>query len=100
MDISETLANQFTTTKIIGWLASFFFAICGIPQAVDCWKRGNADGLSAWFLTSWSLGEVLMTIYVILQHGLDGPLLVNYAGNILALIVIVRYKILPRRQLE
>jgi uncharacterized protein with PQ loop repeat len=79
----------------LGWIAGIFFAICGIPQAIDCWKKGHAKGLSDGFLACWFLGEVLMTMYVLLKHGFDGPLLFNYAGNLLSLLVILKYRFIP-----
>jgi uncharacterized protein with PQ loop repeat len=80
----------------IGWLGAIFFAICGIPQAYQSWKQGSSRELSGLFLFTWTMGELLMTLYVVLKHGFDGPLLFNYIGNLLALVVIIYYKVYPR----
>ena len=65
--------------EIIGWTGSILFAICGIPQALDSFKRGNSEGLTWAFLLMWFFGEVLTLIYVIPK--LDWPLLFNYSCN-------------------
>lgn len=87
---------ELTFIKIIGWLAGFFFAICGVPQAVKSFKDGHSEGLSNLFLFCWTAGEVLMIIYVIALHGFDGPLLFNYVGNLVVLAFIIWYKFFPR----
>ncbi|MBT3235384.1 MAG: PQ-loop repeat-containing protein [Bdellovibrionales bacterium] len=87
---------QLLFIESIGWLGAIFFAVCGIPQAYQSWKLGSSRELSALFLWAWTMGELLMTLYVILKHGFDGPLLLNYVGNLIALVVIIYYKIYPR----
>ena len=80
--------------SIIGWIGAICFAICAIPQAVTCYKNGHSDGISYGFLLLWLTGEVCTIIYIIPK--MDVPLLVNYIGNLLCLLVILKYKILPR----
>ena len=77
----------------IGWIGSILFAICGIPQAYQCWKQKHADGLSWPFLLAWFFGEVLTLIYIFLKPKLDIPLVFNYVFNLSALLIIFRYKI-------
>ena len=81
--------------EFIGWSSSVLFAICAIPQAYHCWKSGKAEGMSLFFLWTWLIGEILGTIYVIYLGNL--PLIFNYLANLLALMVIVRYKHFPRK---
>jgi uncharacterized protein with PQ loop repeat len=85
--------------KIIGWLGSFFFSICAMPQAYECWVNGNANGLSSMFLASWTLGEILTMAYVIHEQSRTGanmwPLLANYTFNLLGLFVIIYFKVFP-----
>lgn len=76
---------------IIGWIGSACFAICAIPQALKSYRDGHSDGISWAFLSLWLTGELCMIIYI-LPTG-DGPLLVNYFGNLACLLVILRYKL-------
>jgi len=81
-------------TDIIGWLGSFCFAVCGIPQAIKTWKLGSADEISWLFLLLWLTGELSMIVYVWPKQ--DYPLLFNYLGNLACLLVILRFKLIPR----
>lgn len=82
--------------ELIGWVAGLLFAFCGLPQAIQCYKQGHAKGVSSLFIWMWTVGEVLMQVYVYSKHGLDLPLLVNYWINTLFCIVIIRYKYFER----
>lgn len=79
----------------IGWLGSVLFAICGIPQAWQCYRQGHSDGLGWSFLLLWFFGEVFTVIYVLPKF--DWPLLFNYGVNMACLLVILRYKFRPRK---
>ena len=81
---------------MIGYIAAFAFAICAVPQAMLSYRYGHSKGVSGLTLILWSVGEVLMTIYVYFKHGLDIPLLSNYLFNMLSLVVIIYYKVKPR----
>lgn len=75
----------------LGWIGSFLFAVCAIPQAYKSYKDGHSDGLGWGFLLMWFFGEVLCLIYA---TGLGAwPLVGNYVFNFLALLVILYYKI-------
>ena len=76
----------------IGWIASFLFSICAIPQAWQCYRAKSATGISKTFMAAWLLGELLMQLYVFMKHGWDLPLLLNYWFNTAACIVIVYYQ--------
>lgn len=82
--------------SFIGWLGSAMLAACGIPQAVLCWRQGSAAALSWGFLGMWLGGEVLTFVYVLSFQAPSYPLICNYSVNILALLVIFRFKIWPR----
>jgi len=82
--------------EVIGYVGAIFFAICPIPQAYKTYTLGHAHDLSAMFLWSWFLGEILMTIYILNTVGFDGPLMINYIINLISVLVILRYKVLPR----
>ena len=83
--------------EIIGWTASILFSICGLPQAYQSVKSGNSHGISSMFLYLWLAGEILMQVYVIYKHSLDMPLLVNYWINTFFVLIILYYKIRPRK---
>lgn len=80
--------------EIIGWIGSILFAVCGLPQAIECYKAGHSRGLSWAFLLCWFGGEVFTIIYIFPKA--DYPLLFNYALNMVFLSVMLYYKIKPR----
>lgn len=80
-----------TLLDLLGWLGSFFLAICAIPQAWHSYKTKSSTGISWWLLGLWGVGEILTLIYVLPR--LDWPLLFNYSCNLLSLGVIVYYRV-------
>ena len=78
----------------IGWFGSLMFAICGLPQAIQCARDGHANGLNWFFLIAWLLGEICTIIYV-WPTG-DYILLSNYCVNLVFLAIMLRYKIYSR----
>lgn len=85
------------TLETIGWLGALFFAICGAPQAYTSYKNKNSDGISSLFITLWLLGEIFTLIYVSLQPEIRWPLIANYTGNLIVVLIIVYYKLFPVR---
>lgn len=79
---------------IVGWVGSFLFAICAIPQAWASYRQGHSNGMTHSLLWLWAGGEVLTLMYVL--HRQEWPLILNYVCNLLALIVIVWFKYRPR----
>lgn len=80
--------------EIVGWIGSFLFAICGLPQAMQSVKDGHSRGMNWGFITAWLGGEILTIAYVLPK--MDLPLLANYISNLIFLLVILRYKIWER----
>ena len=78
--------------EILGWIAGFTFAFCGAPQAYKSFKEGHSRGVSLGLIYMWLSGEILMQLYVLLKHGWDMPLLVNYWINTVFVIIIAKYK--------
>jgi len=75
-----------------GWIGSFLFSVCAIPQSWKCYKDKNAHGISWTFLALWFFGEILTFIYVLFTiHSL--PLLLNYVISMLGLLCIIYFKI-------
>lgn len=80
---------------IIGWLGAMLFALCGLPQAIQSYKQKHSEGLAWGFLMMWLCGEILTFFYVLPK--MDYPLLANYAVNFVFLIVIIWFKLFPRK---
>lgn len=76
----------------IGWLGGLLFAFCGLPQAIQCYRQGHSRGTNSLFIWMWFAGEILMQIYVLVKHGLDLPLLVNYWINTIFVLIIIKFK--------
>jgi len=48
----------------LGILSSFLFAICALPQLIECIKQKHAKGVNALFLLLWAGGELSLFGYV------------------------------------
>ena len=81
--------------ETIGWIGAALFAICGLPQAIQCYHDGHARGLNWFFLGAWFFGEVLTIIYIWPKQ--DYPLLANYFANMCFLLVMLKFKIWERK---
>jgi len=81
----------------LGWLGAIAFTVCAIPQAVQCWRQGHSEGISILFLLVWLTGEVCMLSAIPLTYGWVSWLMVNYIGNTLSLLVIMRFRLWPRK---
>ena len=79
--------------ELIGWTGSMLMALCAFPQAYKCFQEKHSNGISWGFLMMWLIGEVLVLIYVFPTY--QWPLIFNYIANIIALSVILYYKIWP-----
>lgn len=82
--------------ELLGYIGCIAFSLCAIPQAWESYLAGHSRGLSSWFLWLWLIGEVAYIIAVPLSIGYVDWLMLNYVFNLLALVVIIRYKIRPR----
>lgn len=90
----ENLISSPFTLENCGWLGSILFAICGLPQAIQCYKDGHSRGLNWFFLLAWLGGEIFTIIYVFPKA--DYPLLANYFMNLVFLGIMLYYKIWER----
>ena len=86
--------------ELLGWIGGVLFALCGGPQAYKSYTEGHSKGMSSGTLTLWLSGEIITLAYVMLKHGLDGPLVFNYGMNLVFLSIIIYYKIKPRKELD
>lgn len=85
------------TADVIGWIGSIAFAICGLPQAWECFRNKTAKGISPFFVILWLIGEVCYVISVLLKFGWVTWMMFNYLANIISVAVIVFYLIKDRR---
>lgn len=82
--------------EILGWLMTFCFVVCGIPQAYKCYKDGNGKGLSVSFILLWLFGEILGLLYSLGIKPFQIPLFVNYLLSGLITVIILKYIWFPR----
>ena len=80
--------------EYVGWIGAVLFAICGLPQAIQCTRDGHSRGLNWFFLMAWLCGEILTIVYIWPKQ--DYPLLFNYLLNLVFLVIMIRYKIWER----
>jgi uncharacterized protein with PQ loop repeat len=82
---------------VLGWIGSFMFAICAVPQVIKTWQTKKADDLSMFFLLLWIGGEFLSWFYIIVDDVLlkiaHYPLYLNYLFN----IILVSYLIYAKK---
>ena len=78
-------------TEVLGWIGTFFFATCAIPEAYASFRR-KWTAITWGMLLMWLTGEVCTMIYVFLTTK-DPILLTNYVFNLLCLLIIIYYKI-------
>ncbi len=82
--------------SILGWTMAIAFAICGVPQAYECYKNGHGKGLSYSFMVLWIIGESAGILYVFTLRYFEWPLFVNYCCSLLVTLTIFKYMIYPR----
>lgn len=81
--------------QAIGAVGVFLLSVCAVPQAVRSYRDGHSRGISGWFVSAWFFGEVLTLVFAA-ATGAPNLLIVNYAANIAALLVVIWYTIRPR----
>lgn len=83
---------------VIGWMGSAAFAICGLPQAWECYKHKTARGINPLFIGLWLIGEVCYVISVLLKFGWVSWMMFNYVANILSIMVITYYLLKDKKR--
>ena len=81
----------------IGGIGSIAFAICGFPQAWDCYKNKTARGINPLFVALWLVGEVCYVASVLMKFGWVNWMMFNYMANIFSIIVIIYYLFMDRK---
>lgn len=75
----------------IGYISTFFLAICSAPLFIKTIKDGHCKGVSGAFIICWFLGDILGSYYVTVAE--DLPLILNYYLNTIFSTTILFYKI-------
>jgi len=83
---------------LIGWIGSIAFAICGIPQAWDCYKNRTARGINPLFVGLWLVGEICYVASVLMKFGWVNWMMFNYMANIFSIMVIIYYLFMDRKK--
>lgn len=82
--------------EYIGWIGSFFFAVCALPQVIKTFKIKKADDLSWLFLILWFFGEIFVSVYLLtddIKLGITHfPLYINYGFNIVLVVYLLYAK--------
>lgn len=82
---------------LIGWIGSVAFALCGIPQAWECFKQKSARGINPGFVGLWLVGEVCYVASILMKFGWVTWMMFNYTANIFSIAVIIYYLIHDRK---
>lgn len=83
--------------SIIGYLAMVCLMTATIPQAIKSYKDGHSNGIAGGYLILLLSGFTLMATYLLLTKPIV-PVLVNYASNIVMMLVVGYYKLFPRNK--
>ncbi len=83
--------------KLLGWAGAGFFAFCAVPQVVQTLREGHARNLNSLFLWMWFWGAILCAVGSVLDVGVVPWLLFNYSMNLLCVVILLKYKLFPRR---
>lgn len=79
-----------------GWAGSILLSICSIPQAIQSYRQGHSEGLSAMMIWLWGLGMASALVYT--SNNGDLPLSLNYGFNLVTVWAIIAwYKYFPRK---
>ena len=77
--------------EAFGWVSSFCFAVCSIPQAWYAYRIKDASYMPWATLILWGIGEVCGTIYALYIQ--DAPILTNMLVNAVCCVIMIKYKI-------
>jgi uncharacterized protein with PQ loop repeat len=81
----------------IGWVGSVAFAVCGLPQAWECFKNRSARGINPYFIGLWFIGEICYVVSVLMKFGWVHWMMFNYTVNIFSITVITFFIIMDRK---
>lgn len=70
--------------ELCGWIGSISFALCGVPQVIECYTGKKT--ISNWFILLWVMGDIFSSIYAI--GTATYPNLLNYGASLICAILI------------
>lgn len=71
--------------EILGWIATFLFTVCYIPQIYKTAKSKTVDGLSFWLLFISFIANIIALWYATLIQ--QRPLQIKYVGALIFLTI-------------
>lgn len=86
-------------TQIFGWLSTVCFILSPVFLALKIWQQGHCRYLAWIFIWPWAIGEVAAIVHTLINFGVilaTWPIYINYLTNILALGIIIKYKVWER----
>lgn len=92
-----TMIHHVGMISIIGYLAMICLMTASIPQAVKSVKDGHSNGIAGGYLILLLTGFTFMSAYLLLTKPII-PVLVNYASNIVMMLIVGYYKLFPRNK--
>ena len=82
---------------ILGYIAMVCLITSFIPQVIKSIKDGHSAGVSLGFIMLALVGFVLMWLYIYLTTPII-PVLLNYGFNSAMILVVLWYKLFPRKK--
>ena len=80
--------------EIIGWFGSIFYSVAGWPQVIKTVKKGNANGVSLYFLLLMILGAITFLVYSFAIGSL--AMVFCNSSTFLSMLITAKYVIFPR----
>lgn len=80
---------------MIAAIGSVLLALCALPEAIRSFKLKRCD-IGWGMLSMWLAGEICLVIFAL--QTVQYVLLINYFANILFLVIMVFYKLFPRKE--
>lgn len=85
--------------SIIGYMAMACLIVAAIPQAIKAVREGHSKGIAGGYIGLLLAGFILMLTYLWVSKPVV-PVMINYAVNILMMLIIGYYKVFPRHEKE
>lgn len=96
MLFSRSKEAGMSATDILGTIGVLLLAVCALPQAIKSYKQKHSNGITAYLLWPWFLGELFTLIYLLDQNPIDWILVFNYVANFIFVAIIIYYKYFPK----
>ena len=77
--------------QIFGWIGSFCYAVCAVPQAYTSIKQGHSDGINPWFMALMVIGGLGSFLFISNRISENLPLVINFVCSGSAAAVVLFY---------